>query len=87
MLSCLYHMSERLSVSVCVILRLSLPLCVCLCAPVLQEYITEQQELYGELREEHYASLEDRKFVTLPAARLKVSYNTASSSSVKLTYV
>ena len=28
-------------------------------------------DLYDELREEHYASLEDRKYIALPAARAK----------------
>ena len=33
------------------------------------EYLAEQAELYKELREEHYASLEDRKFTAIGAAR------------------
>jgi 5-methyltetrahydrofolate--homocysteine methyltransferase len=35
------------------------------------DYVGEQQDLYEELREEHYASLEDRKYLSLSAARGK----------------
>ena len=35
------------------------------------EYVQEVLDLYEELREEHYASLEDRKYITLQQARTK----------------
>jgi 5-methyltetrahydrofolate--homocysteine methyltransferase len=38
---------------------------------VRDEYQTDVREQYDELREEHYASLSDRKFVTLDKARVK----------------
>jgi 5-methyltetrahydrofolate--homocysteine methyltransferase len=35
------------------------------------EYVREIEELYAEMREEHYAGLEDRRFLALAAARAK----------------
>ena len=52
------------------------------------EYVAEQAELYAELREEHYASLEDRKFLPLDKARargLKVDWAAKATGPVPTT--
>ncbi len=37
-----------------------------------QEYIDEIKEQYSDLRSEFYAGLEDRKYLTLQAAQVKL---------------
>eukprot|EP00245_Coleochaete_scutata_P006803 TRINITY_DN21589_c0_g1_i1.p1 TRINITY_DN21589_c0_g1~~TRINITY_DN21589_c0_g1_i1.p1 ORF type:complete len:1401 (-),score=383.05 TRINITY_DN21589_c0_g1_i1:665-4759(-) len=50
------------------------------------DFISDVRETYGELREEHYAGLEDRKYITLTKARekaLKVDWKSPEYAPVK----
>lgn len=59
-------------------------------ADLADDFHTDTKELYQEMREEHYASLEERKFLTLPQCRakaMKVDWKNRMSAPVKPSFL